>query len=720
MKRFLFFLFLNCIALCEVKGQNNFACILKTTRGQSVLPDVTAQITGTKKTTISDHNGQIIFRNLSPGKIKVIFSIVGYNDRSVIFQIPQSDTIPVIFLQINNFKMEEVIISSSRTSSRIEDLPTKVEVIGSEEMDEESTTIPGNIARLLGDVAGIQNQLASATTGNAELRVQGLPGKYTQLLRDGLPLFGGYSGSFSILQIPPLDLKQAEIVKGSSSTLYGGGAIAGMINLVSKTPQLNKPEHIILVNHSTLNESNLNTYFSNRKNKTGYTFFSGTTIQRATDVNGDGFSDVPDIKSFFFHPRLFYYPDAKNSLNIGYNATYEDRMGGDMQVLHHTADNLHRFFIENKSLRNTLDAGWENRLNATDRLNGRATISFFNREISTATFGMKAIQRSFFTEFSYLKKTTLHSFVAGLNFSGEYFKKKQPDSSSMNNYNEVVAGAFIQDDWKIAPAITVQMGLRLDRSSTYHSFLLPRMSFLYKINKQVSTRIGGGLGYKTPSVFNSEVDERGLQYIALAPFVRPERSQGINWDINYHKRTDEMTVTINQMFFITAVNHPLVIDSSAAIHYYVNAGKPVRTSGFETYVQVKYDELELYLGYAYTIAKQLYNTTQPFVPLSAGSKFACVISNEFSSRFRACIEASYTGRQYLDDGTRTPGYFLTNAMVRYDIKNISFVLNGEDLLDYRQTRKESIIIPPNSNPGFKSIWAPIDGRVINLSAKISW
>ena len=181
-----------------------------------------------------------------------------------------------------------------------------------------------------------------------------------------------------------------------------------------------------------------------------------------------------------------------------------------------------------------------------------------------------------------------------------------------------------------------------------------------------------------------------------------------------------MTVTINQMFFITAVNHPLVIDSSAAIHYYVNAGKPVRTSGFETYVQVKYDELELYLGYAYTIAKQLYNTTQPFVPLSAGSKFACVISNEFSSRFRACIEASYTGRQYLDDGTRTPGYFLTNAMVRYDIKNISFVLNGEDLLDYRQTRKESIIIPPNSNPGFKSIWAPIDGRVINLSAKISW
>lgn len=53
------------------------------------------------------------------------------------------------------------------------------------------------------------------------MRIQGLPGSYTQLLREGLPLFGGYAYSFSVLQIPTLDLKQIEIIKGS--TLYGGG-----------------------------------------------------------------------------------------------------------------------------------------------------------------------------------------------------------------------------------------------------------------------------------------------------------------------------------------------------------------------------------------------------------------------------------------------------------------------------------------------------------------
>ena len=703
-------------------SQNNFNCFVKDAESKETLAGVTAKISGRTKATASDANGSIAFSNLVAGSIKIIFTYVGYESQTVSFQIPQGDTVQIIYLQKAAVEAaEEVIITSSRTNSRIEDLPTKVEVLGSEEVDEEAGTIPGNIASLLGDIAGIQNQRTSGTTGSIDLRVQGLPGKYTQILRDGLPLFGGYSGNFSVLQIPPLDLKQVEIIKGASSTLYGGGAIAGMINLISKTPRLNDPLHCVLVNYSTLNEFNLNTFHSRRNNKTGYTFFAGTTQQRAVDVNNDGFSDVPDLKSYFFHPKLFLYPNEKNMVTLEYDGTYEDRNGGDMQVLHKTKDSIHQFFIQNRSFRNSIAGTWENKLNKTDRLNFKGVVSFYSRDINTNVFGMKAKQQTFFTELSYLKKWNRYTLVSGINVSGESYQNKPPDSSGINPNSNTFLGVFIQDDWKLTPMLTAQTGLRFDHINNYDPVLLPRLSLLYKFNHLFTSRLGGGMGYKVPTVFTNDVDERELQNHNLAAGILTERSIGANWDINYKQKINGWQLTVNQMFYVTQINRPVIEDPNGGVNYnYINASKPLNTKGFETYVAVIHHGLEMYLGYTYTIAKQLYNPVQPFVPLSAKSKFAAVISNEFSARFRACIEASYTGKQYLDDGTKTPGYLVAAGMIRYDIKKLSLVLNCENFFDYRQTRKESIVYGPISNPSFKQIWAPVDGRVVNLSARINF
>jgi outer membrane receptor for ferrienterochelin and colicins len=707
---------------CNVFAQNNFNCFVKDAESKELLAGVTAKITSGNRQAASDNNGSVVFKNVAAGNIKIIFTHVGYENQTVDFKIPQGDTVQIVYLEKAKAETEqEVIITSSRTNSRIEDLPTKVEVLGSEEVDEEAGTIPGNIASLLGDIAGIQNQRTSGTTGSIDLRVQGLPGKYTQILRDGLPLFGGYSGNFSVLQIPPLDLKQVEIIKGASSTLYGGGAIAGMINLISKTPKLNDPQHSVLVNYSTLKEFNLNTFHSGRNKKTGYTFFAGTTLQKGVDVNKDGFSDVPDLKTFFFHPKLFLYPGEKNTLTFEYDGTYEDRNGGDMQVLHATKDNTHQFFIQNKSFRNSIAATWQNKISKTAELNFKGLLSFFSRDINTNVFGMKAKQQTFFTELSYLKKWDKHTLVCGINVSGENFSKKAPDSSFINPYSNTVFGFFVQDDWRITQKLTAQTGLRFDYNNAYEPVLLPRLSLLYKFNTHFTSRLGGGLGYKAPTVFNNDIDERELRGHNLVTGILTEKSVGANWDINFKHKIKNWNLTVNQMFYVTQIDRPVIEDPNGGFNYnYINAAKPLNTKGFETYVAAINDGLEMYLGYTYTIAKQFYNTAQPNVPLSAKSKFAAVISNEFSSRFRACIEASYTGKQYLDNGSRTPGYLVAAAMIRYDIKKLSLVLNCENIFDYRQTRKENIVYGPISNPSFKQIWAPVDGRVVNLSARINF
>lgn len=95
---------------------------------------------------------------------------------------------------------------------------------------------PGDIRMLLNESTGIITQQTSATSGNASIRIQGLDGRYTQILKMDSRFAGAASG-LGLLQTPPLDLKQVEIIKGSTSTLYGGGAIAGLINLISKLPK---------------------------------------------------------------------------------------------------------------------------------------------------------------------------------------------------------------------------------------------------------------------------------------------------------------------------------------------------------------------------------------------------------------------------------------------------------------------------------------------------
>ena len=139
-------------------------------------------------------------------------------------------------MKADDQELEEVVISTTRSSRTIQSVPTRVEFIGGEELEEKGNMKPGDIRMMLNESTGIQTQQVSATSANSSIRIQGLDGRYTQILKDGFPLYAGFSGGLGLLQTPPLDLKQVEVIKGASSTLSGGGAIAGLVNMVSKAP----------------------------------------------------------------------------------------------------------------------------------------------------------------------------------------------------------------------------------------------------------------------------------------------------------------------------------------------------------------------------------------------------------------------------------------------------------------------------------------------------
>jgi iron complex outermembrane receptor protein len=200
-----------------------------------------------------------------------------------------NDTISSLTTELN-----EIVVASTRSSRTIESIPTRMELIGVEELDEKANMKPGDIRLLLSESTGIQTQQTSPISANASIRIQGLDGRYTQILKDGFPLYSGAASGLGLLQIPPLDLKQVEIIKGSSSTLYGGGAIAGLVNLISKTPT-NKRELSFLLNGTSALGLDISGFYSQKFEKIGVTLFASHNSSEPYDPANIGLSAIPRL-----------------------------------------------------------------------------------------------------------------------------------------------------------------------------------------------------------------------------------------------------------------------------------------------------------------------------------------------------------------------------------------------------------------------------------------
>ena len=141
------------------------------------------------------------------------------------------------------------VVATTRTDKRLEDQPMRVEVLAREEIEEKMLMTPGDIVMMLNEMGGMRVQATSPSLGAASVRIQGMRGRYTRFLSDGLPLFGDVGG-LGLLQIPPMDLGQVEVIKGVASALYGAGAMGGVINLLSRRPG-DEPQREFLFNRST-------------------------------------------------------------------------------------------------------------------------------------------------------------------------------------------------------------------------------------------------------------------------------------------------------------------------------------------------------------------------------------------------------------------------------------------------------------------------------------
>ena len=732
MKKILFIFCLLLLSKTIIFAQNYSVKIkLEDVTSHEPLVGATVRLKSNNKIGASaDINGIAELRNVPLGKQIFEATFVGYGEKEFTVEMPLAeDKQPfVVGLTTSKEDLEEVVVTSSRTNSRIEDLPIKVEVLGQEDMDEESAVVPGNVASILGDISIIHIQKTSPTNGNQAIRMQGLDSKYTQILRDGIPLFEGFSGNLGVLQIPPLDLRQVEVVKGSVSTLYGGGAIGGMINIVSKTPNSESPEITAVFNRTNLKETNLNTYYAQKYGKAGLTLFVGLTDQKAVDVNGDGFSDSPLIKQLSFHPRFFYTFSDKNKLNLGYSLISEKRAGGVVDAVNNEENNGSKFVSATDFQRHTIDYNFNHQFIKGHAFTFKGAISYFDRNFTEQRRFFKANQISSYTEATDYLETGKHKLVFGANLTLENFRKPNPDSTLLTSYNYSTIGFFAQDDWQFTPKFSLQTGLRVDNHNTFGTFVLPRISLMTKPSEKWTIRLSVGTGYKTPNIFANQTPANPLtsvNYWNLTPLdanVKPENSVGSNIDVAYSTHIGEhFSVQLDQAFYYTNITNPIVasaISTQTNRTRLTNAAYDVNSIGTDTYLRMQYDAIEFYLGYNHTIAKRSGSGESAYLPFSPQDKFSLTLAYTIENKWRFGIESSFVGSQYLYDNQRVKDYsFWAGSVERKFGTHLSLVLNAENILNVKQSDYETVVTGTVQNPSFNPIWAPQEGAIVNLALK---
>lgn len=719
MQKIFLLLLLTCIGSSSI-AQHTLSVRVKDKETKEALAAATVQIIDKQRSAVTDSNGNARFSDLQQGIYKLEVSHIGYATIKLTVSIPLQNNEPLlVLLEAEEEEEEEIIITSTRSTRTFQNIPTRVEFIAGEELDEKANMKPGDIRMLLNESTGIQTQQTSATSANASIRIQGLDGRYTQILKDGFPLYNGAAGGLGLLQIPPLDLRQVEVIKGSASTLYGGGAIAGLVNLISKTPTDERELKVHLNGTSALG-LDANVFYGQRFNKFGLTVFTSRNSNVAYDPAEINLSAIPEFQRYTVNPRLFFYPSAKTKIVLGASATVENRLGGNMDYIKESTSS--GYYEKNKSERFSTQLSVDHDFGTCSHFTLKQSISWFNRRITTPGYAFEGKQTNGFTEANYSRHGEIAEWVAGINLWNENFNEAEQSNSPSRSFQQNTIGVFVQNVLKVKEWLHIESGLRGDHVSKYGFAFLPRVSILFKPSSSFSSRIGGGLGYKAPTIFTEESER--LQYKQVLPIDasnKLERSYGFNADVNYKtKLFDEISFSINQLFFYTRISQPLLLEGNNTTGYrFVNSVGHIDTRGIETNIKLGYEDFKLFLGYTFTDTEIHEGSNKRVNPLTARNRINAVLMYEVDEKWKAGLEGYYFDQQQLTDGSIGKSYWICGFMVERLWEKFSLYINFENFLDARQTRFDTIYTGSINNPVFRDVYAPLDGFVVNGGIKLN-
>ena len=293
---------------------------------------ITIVIKGTTIGTTTDISGHYFLKNLPQGEYTLEASCIGYQTSTRKVRLVKGRTLEENFeLEKDAILLDGIVVSANRNETHRREAPTLVNIADTRLYENTTST---TLAQGLNYIPGVRVESNCQNCGFQQVRINGLEGPYTQILIDSRPIFSALSGVYGIEQIPASMIQQVEVMRGGGSALFGGSAIAGTINIITKEPLRNSA----MLSHTITGIGGLNSFDNNTSlnaslvtddHKAGIYIFGQNRHRSGYDSDGDGFTELNKINGQTIGFRSYLKTSDYAKFTFEYHHMEEFRRGGD-------------------------------------------------------------------------------------------------------------------------------------------------------------------------------------------------------------------------------------------------------------------------------------------------------------------------------------------------------------------------------------------------------
>jgi outer membrane receptor for ferrienterochelin and colicins len=530
-----YFVLLASFLLISALSAQPATLVVTVNQEDSPLEFALVRVLNTSISGMTDSLGRLTLALPDTGRWSIEASYVGYSTKVV--QIKAA--MKAVSINLQPIMQQEVVVSGTMRAISRTNSPIPVNILSAQLFRNNANPVIFDNMALL---SGVQPVINCSVCQTGDFQINGMPGVYTQVLIDGMPIVSGLGTVYGLMGIPSAMLDRIEVVKGPAGSLYGPESMAGQINIITKSPD-QSPALSMDYSVSSWAEHNLDLGLRFRPGKkvSALLGVSGFSYQNPVDNNADGFTDLALQQRL----SVFNKWSWDEQLQLAGRFVREDRWGGDMAWTKADlgGDVIYGEFIETQ--RSEWYGSW--RSQSDNPLHIQGSYNTHRQDSYYGTTPYAATQRIGFIQAYVDKQQESRHILAGAALRHTYYDDNTPATEQAES--RLLPGLFVQEERKLKGGHTLLGGLRADWHREHGIIWTPRVASRFRINDQQQVRASIGSGFRVVQLFTEDhAALSGSRAVIIAEALQPERS----W-----------SAQMNYLHIINRGSHYLELDMSA-------------------------------------------------------------------------------------------------------------------------------------------------------------